>query len=401
MEVNSRSSMTPGAGSPKGGRAALAILMACIVLILPAAIGCAPAASPTPTKSPAAAVATPAKPPEAAVATPSPSQPKPAATPTAPAKLVTARYGDQSTVANGPVYIAIEKGFFKDEGLDVQLIPFASMPLTIAPLASGDLDATGGTPTIALINAIDRGLNLKIVSEKGSYTKGYSPGKVVIRKDLMDSGQVKEPKDAKGKKIAVSALQSGAESIVAKFLKVGGLTVSDAEIVALGYPDMAAAFGNKSLDLAMMIEPTLSTVVDQGLVVPSSIDIATLYGGVAPIAILFFGEQFTKNTDAARKFAVGYIKGARAYYDAFMKGKNKDEMITILMKYTSIKDPAMYRKMEMIYIDPDGKMDLNAMKIDLDYFKAMGYYTGPLDIGGLVDRQFVDYAVQKLGPYSK
>jgi len=44
-------------------------------------------------------------------------------------------------------------------------------------------------------------------------------------------------------------------------------------------------------------------------------------------------------------------------------------------------------------------MHVPSIKMDFDYFKQMDYYTGKLELQPLIDTQFIDYAVQQLGPY--
>lgn len=372
------------------------LVLLSLVLLLGA---CAPAAvpTPTPTKPPAAPAETPtqAAPKPAAAATASPAaQPSPTPRPT------TVRFGSPGAVSDAGVYIAIEKGYFKDLGLDVQVLAFQSGPAMIAPLSAGDLEVAGGIISTGLLNAIDRGVALKITAGKGSGVKGFDFSRVTVRKDLIDSGAVKEVKDLKGKKFALPSTKSGAEAIAHYFLKQGGISINDVELVTMGYPDMLAAYANKAIDLALQVEPTLNAGVERGLAVrwpPGGL--SAIYGGEYQAATLVLSEQFTKNTDAARRFTVGYVKGLRVYNDAFAKGQNKGQIVSILTKFTSEKDPAVYEKMEMPYLNPDGKMHVPSMKMDFDYFKDMGYYTGKLELQQIIDPQFIDYAVQQLGPY--
>src|ERR687885_649031 len=72
--------------------------------------------------------------------------------------------------------------------------PAAKPADTVAPLAAGQLDVGGGAPSAGLGNALARGLNLKIVADKGSTPPGFGYAGVVIRKDLWDSG-VRSPAD--------------------------------------------------------------------------------------------------------------------------------------------------------------------------------------------------------------
>ena len=360
-----------------------------LVLLMAA---CAPAAAPTPT---------PTKAPAAVAATPTPAPPKPTAAPPTPTpKPATVRFGSPGAISDAGIYIGIEKGYFKEQGVDVQVLPFQSGPLMIAPLAAGELEVAGGTISTGLLNAIERGVALKIVAGKGSNVKGFDFSRFTVRKDLIDSGQVKEVKDLKGKKVAVASARSGAEAIVSYLLKQGGLTIKDVELVAMTYADMLAAFSNKAIDAAIQVEPTLNAAVERGLVVrwpPGAT--SAIYGGEYQAAELVFSEPFSKNIDAARRFMVGYVKAQRDYNDAFAKGKDKDKIIAVLTKYTAEKDPALYEKMEMPYLNPDGKMHVPSIKMDFDYFKQMDYYTGKLELQPLIDTQFIDYAVQQLGPY--
>ena len=384
------------------GKATAWIIGLTLTMLLAA---CAPSASPAPTKAPAVVVS----PTQAAQTTTVPATPAakpttaPQSTPAAqatPVKPTTVRFGSPGPQSDAGVFIAIENGYFKDLGLEVQILPFQSGPLMVAPLASGDLEVAGGSISTALFNAIDRGVAIKTVAGKGSSIKGFEFSIVGVRKDLIDGGQIKEIKDLKGKNIGVASTKSGAEAIVSYLLKQGGINIQDVNLVALGYPDMAAGFTNKAIDAAVLIEPTLNALVQRGLVVrwgPGAT--SSIYGGEYQAAEMNFSEQFSKNTDAARRFMVGYLKGMRAYNDAFVKGVNKAQIVSIMIKYTADKDPVLFDQMQMPFLNPDGKMHLASMQMDFDFFKQMGYYTGNLTLNSIVDSQFTDYAVQQLGPY--
>ncbi len=382
------------------------------------ASACAPAATPTPTPIPkvpastAVPAAAPTKPAAAATSAPAPAAtsaptkpPAAAAGPTTAAAkpaagLALVRVGGlPGSVADSGFNIGIAKGYFKDQGLDVQVTPFQSATFMIAPLASGDLDIGGGTISAALFNAIERGVPMKLVGTKGSSVEGYDFSWVAVRKDLIDSGQVKTVADLKGRKVAVTALAGGGEAIAANLLKQGGLTIKDVDLMGLATPDMLTGFANKGIDAAVQMESALTATVEQGLAVRWQ-GSHTIYGGQYQAAELIASEQFMKNTDVARRFMVAYLKALRDYNDAFVKKVNRADTVAIIAKATNM-DPALFDKMGMPYLDPDGKMDVNSMKMDLDYFKQMGYYTGKLEVQPQIDTQFTDYALQQLGPYKK
>ena len=64
------------------------------------------------------------------------------------------------------------------------------------------MDAMGGAFGPELINAVARGINVKVVAGLNSYIPGWDAGFLTVRKELIDSGKVREMKDLKGLKVA-------------------------------------------------------------------------------------------------------------------------------------------------------------------------------------------------------
>jgi NitT/TauT family transport system substrate-binding protein len=99
-----------------------------------------------------------------------------------------------------------------------------------------------------------------------------------------------------------------------------------------------------------------------------------------------------------------YLRGVRMYNDALKDGRlagpKADEVIPILVKYTTIKDKGMFRRMVPSYANPDGAVNMASLKKDLDFFRELGLIEKK-DIGveGVVDDSFAKAAIAKLGPY--
>ena len=69
-------------------------------------------------------------------------------------------------------HVAQKRGYFRDEGLDVNFVVFASAAQMIAPFAAGDLDAAAGAPSAGLHNAVARGIDIRMVADKVSTPPG-------------------------------------------------------------------------------------------------------------------------------------------------------------------------------------------------------------------------------------
>jgi NitT/TauT family transport system substrate-binding protein len=98
---------------------------------------------------------------------------------------------------------------------------------------------------------------------------------------------------------------------------------------------------------------------------------------------------------------LAYLKGARDYNDVFTKGSTakKAEIVQILVKNTSVKDSALYDKMVMPGIDPNGRARKASLSTDQDWFLAAGSQKTKADLDKAVDNQYADWAAQRLGTY--
>src|ERR1700730_15212178 len=138
-------------------------------------------------------------------------------------ELKTVKIGVVNLSTDVAFYIAEKRGYFKQEGLQADFVYFDSGAKMIVPLGSGALDAGGGATSAGLYNAVERGIELRVVADKGMSVDGYDYKALVVRKDLVDSGAFKSLADLKGKKVAVVAKGAADESVLHQALLKGGL----------------------------------------------------------------------------------------------------------------------------------------------------------------------------------
>ena len=300
-------------------------------------------------------------------------------------------------------FIADKKGYFRAEGLDVQLTALANSPQMIGPLGMGQLDVGAGTVAASLYNAVAQNIAIRAVADKGSMRPGYGFSGLLVRKDLVDSGRYKTFKDLKGMTIAVGTFGSANSSAVNEALKRGGLGWDDAHMVALTFPQHLAAYANKAIDASMTNEPTASEAVKNGLAVRIAGN-DEIYPD-QQTAVVLYSEAFARQRpQLAMKFMRAYIKAVREYNDALKGGKiagpKADEVISILTEYTFIKDPQIHREITPAAIDPDGRMNVKGLRNDLQFFKERKLLQDPgITVERIIDTLYASAAVKELGPY--
>src|SRR3712207_5343054 len=94
------------------------------------------------------------------------------------------RVGLLNTASDAGFYIAMDQGYLRELGLELDITPFDSAANMVAPLGTGQLDLGGGSHSAGLYNAVARGVGLKLVADKGSAPPGFGFQGLVFRRDL-------------------------------------------------------------------------------------------------------------------------------------------------------------------------------------------------------------------------
>ena len=312
------------------------------------------------------------------------------------------KIGVLGSVSDVGLFVAQDNGYFKDEGIEAEIELFDSAAKMIAPLGAGQLDIGGGAGAVGLYNAIDRGIPIKMVADKGRTAPGYGYQQFLVRKDLIDSGKFKSFADLKGLKVAILGQGIGDESVLNELLKKGGRAFGDVERTYLNLPQQMAAFQNRGIDAAISVEPLASAIVKSGAAVRFATTdeiVPNFQAGV----LLSGGPFTTKRADVARKFVKAYVRGVRFYNDSLKDGKiagpNAEAVIATLVKHSRVKNPDMLREMVAVAIDPDGQINTDSLRRDWQFFVEQGWTKGPVAVDKVVDLSFLKEADKALGAY--
>lgn len=347
-------------------------------------VACAPA-QPSPAPSKPAPVASPA-----AKAAPSKGEGAPAKGP-----LEVVRRGNLRGITFQSA-IAKARGYYAEAGIDEQETTFGSGAEMGQAMAAGQLEVIATSNTAAFFNALARGIRQPFVMDNWHLEKGHPSNVIVVRPDL--ANVIKQPTDLRGRKVLVSTpLRDGGEWFsLKKVFDQAGLRFEDVEFERLTYPDMLPAMANKNADAASVIEPFVTLGKNQGIYQPwlttSDFDAGAQIAGMA------FSESFRRDrSDVARRWTVASVRGARDFND-FLKGKNREVIGPILAAHTGLP-PDVVAQVAFGPVHPDGRVNVEYLVQAQQQLLEWGTIQQTVPADQIVDLQFLEYALQQLGPY--
>ena len=317
---------------------------------------------------------------------------KPAA-PAAPAQATKVSVGILKLTSTAPIFIGMEKGYFKEQGIEIDPQWFdAAHPIAVATASNKvQVGATGITDS--LFNMVAGGQKLSIVADKGREQKGYSSSALLMRSDLWDGG-AKKLEDLKGKRIGITQTGSTFHYMIGRLLETKGLTLADVELVPLGkLSAIMAALESKQIDACVLNEPNITKAQTAGYA-----KVITQVGDVIPYQTsgIFFSPDFVKKEDTAVRFLRAYVKACNYYYDAAIDKKSPDkldEVIKIIAKYTNA--PVEDVKLGLPYIDRNGKLLESDIKTQIDWYSSHNMINGKLDPAQVVNTSLLEKALKK------
>jgi len=311
------------------------------------------------------------------------------------------KVGVLKLTSSAPIFVGVDKGFFREFGVEPELVFFqAAAPIATA-LAAGQLDVGATGLTAALYNIVLGGEQLWIVADKGREWPGHPLVGIVVQKDLWEAG-LRSVKDLKGKRIGVTQLGSTFHYHIGNILEKEGLKLADVKIVPLqAMPSTMEALKGKQVDAILVPQPFPGAAEGQGFG-----KILAWAGDLYPwqIAAIFYAKGFAADRAKAVAFMKGYVKAARYYYDAalvrkegrLVPGPHYDEVVAITAKHTGAK-PEIIR-LGFPYQDRSGRLLVPDIERQMKWWVDNGFMKSALPLAKIVDPSFVEEAVKQLGP---
>jgi NitT/TauT family transport system substrate-binding protein len=240
------------------------------------------------------------------------------------------RIGYVPATTAAPLYIAEERGFFKNEKIDTTIIPCQGAVKQMEALLSEDIDAVGFmfTQTALTIEAQEPGF---LVFLKTNYVKPEQYQLQLVAG--IDSG-INSIYDLKGK--VITELGGGISGVLVKLiLRSAGLTIDDVRVVNMPLPQMAQAIVARKVDAAILSDPFTSLGLRDGSlkIIKKSL-LTDYYLNPSPIAaVAVRREYYDRNKETVKRFILAYEKAI-----AYMKEYPEETRQIVIKRHNLPED---------------------------------------------------------------
>lgn len=236
--------------------------------------------------------------------------------------LIPVKVGVLTTATNAPIFMGVSHGFFKEEGLDVQLQVLTSGATTVPSLMSNSLQfAYTGAPSVLI--ARSKSLPVKIVANGGTSTN--TP--ILVKAN----SPIKSIADLRGKRVGVSSLGSLPEISLVSALEQAGVNRKDVQVLEVPLPNATQALDSGSVDAVWSTPPFSTIAIASGNYRSLGSAISGQMLGLGNAVFIATEPYLSSNSDTAKKFAEG-IQKSNDY-----AASHVDEMLATVPSFTGIK----------------------------------------------------------------
>src|SRR4051795_2894606 len=303
-----------------------------------------------------------------------------------------AKVGVLRLSSSAPVFIAQDKGYFRDAGLDVELKFFdAAQPIAVA-VTSGDVDFGVTAFTAGLYNLAGKG-TLKVIGGMSREKPGYPLIGYFASNNAYAAG-LKTPKDLAGKRIAVTQVGSSFHYSLGLLADKYGFKLSDVKVLPLqSLSNAAAALKGETVDAALLPVSTARKLMDDGG--------AKLLGWVGDetpwqLRAAFASPKTLADKALVTKFLSVLARADREYHDVILSAMkdgiapiddNTKPLLETIAKYTNL--PIEQVVGNCAYIDPDGKLDVKNVANQIGWLQGQGFVDKGFSVDAILAREYV------------
>lgn len=306
--------------------------------------------------------------------------------------VLKAKIGVLRLSSSAPVFIAQDKGYFREAGLEVELKFFdAAQPIAVAT-TSGDVDFGVTAFTAGLYNLAGKGV-LKVIGGMSRERPGYPLIGYFASNNAYAAG-LKTPKALAGKRVAVTQVGSSFHYSLGLLADKYGFKLADVKIVPLqSLSNAAAALKGETVDAALLPISTARKLMDEG-----GAKFLGWVGDETPwqLGAVFASPKTLTNKALVTKLLGALAKADREYHDVILAAmkdgvapinEQTKPLLEIIAKYTNL--PVEQVVGNCAYIDPDGKLDVTNVDNQIKWLQEQGFADKGFDANAIIAKDYV------------
>lgn len=299
-------------------------------------------------------------------------------------------------VSSSPLFIAQEKGYYAEEGLEVEFKFFrAAQPVAVA-IASGDADFGVTAFTGGFYNLAAKGA-LKVIGAQSREEPGYDFSAYLASNQAYDAGFTSVEKFP-GRSFGMTQTGSSFHYMIGQLADKRGFDLAEIDLKPLqSVPAMIGALKSGQID-SMIIPAHIAKGLDTA-------GAAKIIGWVHKETPYQLGGLFTsaKNIDERReiveKFVRAYQRAAGDYHEGMNAldasgqrqfGAKAEELIPMINKYVGPKPTPAKTKAGAPFIDPKGRLDVGDIYKQVAWYQERGMVAKSLNPADIIDLSFVE-----------
>jgi NitT/TauT family transport system substrate-binding protein len=294
------------------------------------------------------------------------------------------RMGSSSTnVSFLALYTAYHRGFFKDEGIDLEIV---YMPANLASTAvlNGDIDYNGAVT--GTIGAAVHGQPMKVLL--------FTVAKPLLF--LISKKEIKDPKQLRGKKISSSSPGGSATLIANQVLKHFGLEPGrDVSVLPMG----GSAAGRYAVLESGVVDASFLSVPENIFALEKGFNELVFAGDIVEFPQNGFGtseKKIRENPDEVYRMVRATLRGLQFVWDK----RNQETVTSILMKQWKVSDRRIAAQMARDVgrvLTKDAYVKPESVQVLVDLARESAKITKPVSAADVVDYSFLDRARKELG----
>ncbi|MFZ3322141.1 MAG: ABC transporter substrate-binding protein [Usitatibacter sp.] len=311
-------------------------------------------------------------------------------------RKITIAVGGKNLFYYLPLTVAERKGYFKDEGLEVEIPDFAGGAKALQALVGGSADMVSGAYEHT-INMLAKKQPIKAVVLQAKFSS------IVLLLPKDKAAKYKGPQDLKGLKVGVTAPGSSTNMFVNNILAKGGLKPTDISVVGVGTGTGAfAAMDKGEIDALSNLDPVITQLESTGKFVAvadsrTEKGMKEIYGGDYMASVIYITDEYIKKYPNT----VQAVVNAMVRADKWIAKATPQEIVDLMPAEFKAGNPSLYKEAllkNMIGYSENGEMSLkaaeNVYKV-LVQFEPSVIAAGKMDVSRTFDNSFVKKANAK------